>query len=393
MPKCFVVPGITGSAIFYALPSNDLLWVDYTRLALGQVGALRLAPNGSDPGQPDGRLMRAEYPLPAYYDSCIAALIRDLDSHGYAVIGWGYDWRKKNREAGALLADEIRATVLPSDPCSIVGHSQGGIVARAAWANLLATGEEGRIRRIVTLGTPHQGSYAIVAMFSLDNDNLSQIAWITSLVSGIVIPPFGITGPRRWTLEELCVLAATWPATYELMPLLQSPSAATDPNRAALFVPGNWPAGRELSTAHLTYARDDFQVWLRSAASMPPAHVLTTVAGIGLQTFATLNYPQDLGDSSALGFGQDGDGRVTMQSALVPISSAYSIVCRHTDLPGETAVSGDLAQWVLEVRTPPTPVPPIVAIPGQLHPGLAGPPLPSPLGSSQQVRCRQRPRL
>jgi hypothetical protein len=347
------------------------------RLAFGQVGQLRLAADGLSPGAPDGKPVTDGQPLADYYGPLIIALQAALEPSGYTVFGWGYDWRKSILNQGAFLATTIRLTVTAGDPCSIIAHSQGGLVARAAWANLVATGDSAKVRRIVTLGTPHAGSYSPAALFSLSDQILDQLNQLSSNTQ-MAVDVFGFfNNGRTWSLTELAELAATWPSLYELLPSLNSPDAAADPNRLALYTASNWPAGRGVSQAWLNHALGPWAAFLASAASLPPAEVLTTIAGTGYSTPFSLADVGSLGDVGALGVTSAGDGRVTVASALLPQSVQYAIVAQHGDLPAAANAAGTLAQLVLAVRTPPVPIPPPATIVGGSVPVLAGPPLPA----------------
>jgi len=57
--------------------------------------------------------------------------------------------------AAARLADNLKTYVNPARPAIIVGHSMGGLVARAA---VERHGAAPYVRSIITLGTPHRGS-------------------------------------------------------------------------------------------------------------------------------------------------------------------------------------------------------------------------------------------
>src|SRR5262249_5055416 len=116
-----------------------------------------------------------------------------------------------------------------------------------------------------------------------------------------------------------------------------------------------------------------WQALLRSPASIPPASVLTTVAGVGVPTLARVVSAAALGTPTALAGGSDADISVTADSALVPGSTQYRVGSTHSNLPAHTAASGQLARWVLETGQGP------VTAPVPVQPLLAGPPVPLPL--------------
>ncbi len=79
-----------------------------------------------------------------------------LRARGFAVQMHDYDWRLPVNELGRGLAARLRA--LAGAPLAIVAHSMGGLVARAA----LAQPDVPHVGRVVLLGTPNEGSFAVV---------------------------------------------------------------------------------------------------------------------------------------------------------------------------------------------------------------------------------------
>ncbi|MGH3512813.1 MAG: esterase/lipase family protein [Pseudonocardiaceae bacterium] len=382
MTICYVLPGLGGSELYQDSALTDKVWVSYTRLALGQLGRLRLAPDGASPGPPDGVQLYPGGPLPDYYGSAIAALAAALSPHGYSVVPWGYDWRLSTQVTGRLLADRIRRDVTAADPCSLVGHSLGGLVCRLAWASLVGTGESGLVRRIVTLGTPHWGSYGPVRIWSRDSE-VSQQLWYISLAS---IAVFGgaiaVSTGRIWDPSRVAALTSTWPAVYETLPSLLAPDAGADPNRLVIYS-GPWPSDRGVSMAWLDYARTVYQPLLASAGTLPPAWILTTVGGSGYATVSRLERPQYLGDPRAYVSTGDGDGQVVLSSAILPGSAQIQLTGAHGDLPVITAGLSQAAAVILDPRVAPDPPPPAQVLPGIYPVQLHGPPSPNVIAIRQ----------
>lgn len=384
MPRCFFLPGLGGTSLGSSPSSTDDTWVNYAAIAVGLVGRLRLAADGVSPGPPDGVQMYAGVPLPDYYAAAIGRLTADLQPHGYTVVPWGFDWRLTAPTTAASLAAQIAATVAPADPCTIVAHSFGGIVARLAWAQLSGQGQSGLVRRIITLGSPHWGSYGGIRLWSGDADQLDQLSWLSAVSLAI----YGLAGAqllgRYWSTTRLIALANTFPSLYWTLPSLLAPDAAQDPNRSAIYSFA-WPASLGVSATWLEAAQNQFQLSLADPSSQPPPWVFTTVAGVGLPTANRLLYAQILGQPRAYAIADVGDGTVTTSSALMTESAQYTLTAAHMDLPRVAADAGLLAQWVLDPRGPPTPPPPAVVVQGQLGFVSAGPPSPLPIVAAPPI--------
>jgi len=390
MRTCFVVPGILGSAL--ATPDDtsygELLWVNPTRLIFNrEFGGLALAANGRDP-QPDfGQRCVALGPLEEFYGALYRILANRLRPFDYQVRAWGYDWRKTITNPGNLLVEAIRANATPTDPCSIVAHSQGGLLARWAWLVLEETGEQNLVRRIVTLGTPHRGSYAPVMVWSLQEAMIDQLVFASNLFQHITLQPTWFPWPGMASAEYVEAVIATWPAMYQLMPLVDSDSALYDPRRSELFDRENWPEDRPLSELHLTAAGTIWGDFLRLQASMPPANVLVTVAGVGIPTPWALTPDGEIGNSNAVAFTNAGDGRVPLNSACPIAATAVVVSSGHAGLTSHPVILDRIAGLVLQEN----PVPPPPSPNQELEPQgmfVSGPPFPVQFpGGSAQLEC------
>ncbi len=382
MPRCYVLPGLLSSEIRAASGSHVALWADPVQIGLGTTGGLRLAPDGLSPGPPDGRNTIVGDPLPDYWAEPIATLSDQLRTHGVTVQAYPYDWRKSIRFLGPALAAQIRADVTPDDPCAIVAHSYGGLVARAAWYDLVLSEDTGLVRRIVTLGTPHQGSYETTLTLGVSDEGMEQILTLNHTVAnGFSLAP-GVNPTTYMTADKLTRIVATWPALYDLLPLVGSTDADSDPLRVQLYDSTVWAPGGHPSQALLDQSYSIIGPMLRNPDSMPPSWVLTTMAGTGISTRSRLEDPSKLGTAAACSQTSEGDGSVTARSALVPLSVRYTAMIRHSDLQRQLIALGTVAEAVLDPRGPPTPIPPPVTSTDPLMPEFTGPPFQSRLNST-----------
>ncbi len=355
----FIVPGLAESALSIAPSGNNpgtLIYPDIPGFLLGSFGAMRLAADGVSPGPPDGLALVSPGVLGPWVGNPTAQLQLRARSAGFNLVNWNWDWRKSIFAAGDALAAEIVAATPAGSQSSIVGHSAGGLVARRAWSTLGATGQQHLIRRIVTLGTPHYGSYSVVNAWSA-GETFVRTLWSWNSWAGQTIP--GITFLSDyvgWSLSQVIALSQTWPSLYEILPMLDAPDAGTDPNRIDLYTAANWGGISPPSQAWLDYARTVFQPWALGSASQPPENILISVAGGYRETPSGLVDVTRLGTPSALGETSDGDDTVTRASAQLVGSTTYRVTPDHSSLYANACQNGDLLEW-LTVSLPPTPPP------------------------------------
>ena len=120
-PECLVhlIPGIMGSQLGLPRPPGqpaDLLWVDPQDVQRGRLRELDVR---------NTRLVSRGAVIYTYL-----ALKLRLEAAGFTVCWFDYDWRRGIGELGAQLAARLGAH--PVRRHLLVGHSLGGLVARAA---------------------------------------------------------------------------------------------------------------------------------------------------------------------------------------------------------------------------------------------------------------------
>ena len=90
-----------------------------------------------------------------------AALARDLGfTPLYLHYNSGRHVSQNGRELAALLEQLVRQWPVPVDELALIGHSMGGLVARSAchYASEAGLAWPGSLKKLVFLGTPHQGA-------------------------------------------------------------------------------------------------------------------------------------------------------------------------------------------------------------------------------------------
>lgn len=233
-----VIPGILGSKLG-DVGCKRLTWGD--RTSLWRFEELRLLPNGQESArehQPCGLIDRVQILGPLKVDAYADLLgtLRSLDFRdGETLFSFPYDWRRSNYEAAKALKVLLDRPPLAGQDVDIVAHSMGGLVARLYIQEL---GGAPRVKRLITMGTPHLGSARML--------EVADGGWgfWANLVAG--------------GLGNVRATALTFPSIYELMPRY--------PNCCVVGTPGA-PGARETAALDETLWHD--MPWLPASLKTP----------------------------------------------------------------------------------------------------------------------------
>ncbi len=157
-----VIPGIMGSELVSVDRGGDQdhIWVHVYRLITGGLERLRLNAAGLEDHDP-AYDVRATGILKRYYGELLLSL-----SESWRVRAFWFDWRKDLNVSADELKARLSGWFADDAPVHIVAHSMGGLVARTfmkrhgdRWKKMAGDGGSGG--RLIMLGTPNHGSYAI----------------------------------------------------------------------------------------------------------------------------------------------------------------------------------------------------------------------------------------
>jgi pimeloyl-ACP methyl ester carboxylesterase len=175
--RVVVLPGVMGSELdsVDARGDADLVWVNYFRIFAGRIADLQLTDAGDSPPPPP--TIRPKQ----LYRKCYLPILLALQAR-WQTRPFPYDWRVDIDRSAAALADEVRSWA-GGEPCHLVAHSMGGIVARRfiqkfpeVWASMQDPTGQGRGGRLVMMGTPNRGSYAIPLVLSGEERTVRSLA-------------------------------------------------------------------------------------------------------------------------------------------------------------------------------------------------------------------------
>jgi pimeloyl-ACP methyl ester carboxylesterase len=302
--KVIVTHGITGSelASLDKAGDRDTVWVNLFRLFRGRIADLQM--NLAGDSKKDVRIegIRVEY-LP---------LIVEL-SNRWDVLPFAYDWREDIDKSAARL-DAAVARWAKGQPCHIVAHSMGGLVARRfiqlfgqRWTAMHDTSGKGAGGRLVMLGTPNHGSFAVTLMLS-GAEKLMK--WLDVL-------------DRQHSMKDLLKILNSFHGSYQMLP---SPLVTADDDRSRLAAKamwGNLPVSQALLDRGLRFQRE-------IAPVVDPGRMIY-VAGYDRETpwRIKIGAPGDFSYQHTL----DGDGRVPHELGLLEGVPTFWLNETHGDLP------------------------------------------------------------
>lgn len=289
-----IVPGVVGSKLGDRKRNVverllHVIWLNPLRIVKGDLMDLKVVGNAA------GRIDTYGVFLKSY-----ERLKLSLERAGWNAEFCAYDWRLPLAVSCTTLIGEV-ARWKARGPVHIVAHSMGGLLVRAA---LQADPETMKaVTQIITLGTPHQGSFSPVPL-------LRGIHSTLKLAAGVDL---------SHSAEELARdVFATMPGFYELLP-----NPAVFPGQH-LFDMARWPTTGVTPQAKLLEAARMAQTKLA-----PPDNRFHAIVG---HSNPTLSSAALSGGDFKLRCSKDGDGAVLYASSEISGVPTWYTDVEHGEL-------------------------------------------------------------
>jgi len=286
--RVYLLPGIMGSQLGFVRGGqrpNDILWLDPIDINFGRLTELKF------PGSPNLVALGA-------MSYTYLKLTLSLRKAGFDAVVVEYDWRRDVASLGAALAGRIAA-----DGCedvALVGHSMGGLVARAALT--LPAGKQ--VTQLVMLGTPNSGSVGAVQALRGTYSVVRKLAMLD------------LKHDADFLASEVF---SSFPGIHELLPC-SGRAGSLD-----LFDPAVWPAQGPGPDAAL----------LRAAAGLgerlAPADARFNIV-VGCNRVTATRVALRDGDFE-YEYSMRGDGTVPMELAQLDGARHRFVDCDHSDMP------------------------------------------------------------
>jgi len=302
--RVYLLPGIMGSTL--GTKTNRLshpVWLNPQAIAAGEMLSMALpAKSGL---QPLGVM------LPGYLKLKLHLMLA-----GFDVVFHPFDWRKSVIASGKLLSQRIARD--GAKKVCIVAHSMGGLVARAA----LATDAKKRIARIVQLGSPNFGSFALVQALRGAYPTVRKVAALD---------------PNHTTDQLVRHVFRTLPGLYEMLP---TPEHTKDLD---LLQIDSWPGDLLGPDATLLGSATRVRAQL-GAAREGCFHIV----GVDQETVTRARRGRK---GLEYGITRDGDGTVPRALAEWPGATSWYIQERHGNLTNNEMVCNAVLDLLSNGRT------------------------------------------
>ncbi len=312
-----LLPGIMGSLLSSIRGVTTLLWINPAIFLNGQSSYLELNPDGTRDGSPNIEAVPISLEKLVYLKIGLA-LRRQADLYEFP-----YDWRRPIEWSADVLHEclERWADGNPDRQFTLVGHSMGGLVARAYLARHSQIAER-RVKHLIMHGTPHFGATSAIENLAMGNRMMEIVTWLNDR-----------NQPRRFLMNL--------PSAYQLLP---SPPDLFPSGRP---YPADWDL-YDVAAWRLEGVRQDYldagRRFHELLTNVDPQVQITQIAGCNLDTLVEVRRefgPDDRPQMELIRTdeGSDsGDGTVPLWSAILPGATQYYIQHSHRGLPSNRQV-------------------------------------------------------
>jgi pimeloyl-ACP methyl ester carboxylesterase len=321
-----VVHGIMGSMLDVVDPGGDRdrVWTHALRLAAGRIEDLELGPNEQN-AKPNYQVLTAGQHRKTY-----TPLLLELDEQ-WEVRPFAFDWREDIDRSADRLAAEIRAFAA-AKPVHLVVHSMGGLVSRsmikrhpALWQAMQDPSAKGAGGRLIMLGTPNHGSYAIPLA-------LSGQEWLVRALEIVDV---------RHDMQRLLEILSSFPGSYQMLP---SPLIELQDDHDQLYLRDRW--GDLPVREALLQKACRFHENLRDVVA-PDRFIY--IAGYDQKTPCRIQIEKP--GRFRFQKTRDGDGRVSHELGLLPDVPTFWVEESHGDLPRNEKVLDGIHDLLVNGQT------------------------------------------
>ncbi len=305
--RVVVLHGIMGGELtVYPKPDSAVrVWLNFARLIFGAVRWLGVTPEVTSQYE-----VRPTGILKKWYAEMLLGLAADR----WDVRAFAFDWRLDLAHSADALRAAIDGWFGAKDPVHLVAHSMGGLVSRTFI--LRHPDRWGKESRLVMLGTPNHGSFAIPQVITGALDTVRKLA----------------LADVRHSLTELRAILNSMPGSMQMLP-----SPLVMPAMERMYDAGTWAeygvAPKLLELARASHARLEKVV---DGSRMAYIAGCNQVTKVDVADWNRLDAADSYSDSLA------GDGTVPHQLGFLSENGqripTYFVETEHGALPNDPQV-------------------------------------------------------
>ncbi|MGB9179147.1 MAG: CHAT domain-containing protein [Pyrinomonadaceae bacterium] len=327
--SCIIIHGIMGGELSVSSGgAGDILWLNAFRLMRGWLDRLKLNAEGNSEENQKFKV-RASGIMKRYYGELVLSLAQDWNVYTFF-----FDWRKDLDLAADMLNVQVRAWLGEKKPFHIVAHSMGGLVARtftkkyrarwdAAWDEKDGKAAGGRL---VMLGTPNYGSFAIPQTIVGLEGIVKKLAFIDV----------------RHNPQQVLDTINSFTGPYQMLPSPEINESWSRLYKAETYSRFSVPQPHlESARRHHEFLSDEIDVDEQRRR-------MIYVAGDGQPTFSNINKWEKLEEIDSYDITLAGDGRVPHALGLMKRDGksvpAYFIQENHGNLSSNKTVLSALGE-------------------------------------------------
>jgi len=283
------------------------IWVNLWRLFRGGFVKMSLDPAHKAPR------VEATGILKRYYGEQILTLA----SQGFTTRAFWYDWRQDIRELARRLQLRMEEW-FPGQPVHLVAHSMGGLVARRYVLDFAADWKKRKGGKLIMLGTPNHGSFAIPQLFSGMNGTMKLISKIDF----------------SHDAKDMLRVVRSFPSAYQMLPRREMLKGA----EADI-----WDIARYQVTPDQRLVDNAEKFWAEMAAdkTADPERMIY-VAGANQATAVGVKNSALLGKNDGYEFSMAGDGTVPHRFGLLNSVPTLYADAEHGAMPNDDVIGESL---------------------------------------------------